>query len=135
MPKSKPKNASADEKSKKRQYFDPLWTPPEVVKPRVCRRLRFEETPEVIPDTGMFPIDLDPPVPRAIRMRHVEKENEEGVHLVCCECGKVADFLDMDDAYCNGWYANDCVYYCADHADEAIRIEDTIYEALKDKKK
>lgn len=132
MPKSKPSAARAAEASKNRQYFNPLWTPPELPNP-IMRRLRFEEV--VIPETGMFPIDMDPPVPRAIRMRYVDKENEEGEHLVCCECGKVADFLDIDEAYCNGWYGNGCVYYCSEHAEEAIQIEDNIYEALKDKKK
>ena len=128
MPKSKPRAACASKKHKNRQYFDPLWTPPELLNP-IMRRLRFQ-SPEVIPDTGMFPIDLDASNPRPFQLRHVEKENE--VELVCCECGKVAHFSDMDEAYCNGWYASDCVYYCAAHAEEAIRIEDNIFEALKD---
>ena len=42
----------------------------------------------------------------------------------CCECQESGEYDDLQHAYENGWYGNDCVYYCIEHAEAAIEEED-----------
>lgn len=51
------------------------------------------------------------------------------ITVQCCMCEAQAEFEDLDQAYCNGWYGNDCLHYCSEHAQAGIDEEDERWES------
>ena len=48
----------------------------------------------------------------------------------CCKCEKHGYYLDLQDAYDHGWFAQDYREYCPDHAQDGIWEAD--YEEISD---
>ena len=51
------------------------------------------------------------------------------VGMACCMCSAQAEFEDLDEAYCGGWYVNDGDDYCPSHAEQGIKEADEQWES------
>jgi len=51
------------------------------------------------------------------------------VGMACCACAAQAEFKDLDEAYCGGWYVNDNNDYCPSHAEAGIKEADEQWES------
>ena len=53
----------------------------------------------------------------------VEIDTDEDIaeyKVQCCMCEKNGYYLDLQDAYDHGWFAQDYGEYCQDHAQQGI---------------
>ncbi len=51
------------------------------------------------------------------------------IGMACCACAAQAEFKDLDEAYCGGWYVNDNNDYCPSHAEAGIKEADEEWES------
>jgi len=62
-------------------------------------------------------------------LQHIGVDDPETITVQCCMCEAQGEYEDLDDAYCHGWYGNDCLYYCSEHAQAGIDEEDQRWES------
>lgn len=80
----------------------------------------------------IFISKLYPRVIKYITMSFLEKNHEK---YYCCECGECGEYNNLQHAYENGWYQNDCLSYCSNHALAAMEKEDKSWERQQEKNK